>query len=805
MNMVHMSEERGRRRCLLGKKCKGIACEHCWSFNLTPAFNKNNNNNNNIVADDEDIPLTSCCNEHDDDDDNELNRPVALSDESDDNNDGVGYTNYKQPIRFRLGRYDGYATLGQGGRVSMHDSWENLKPSSSTNSDHAEHNDSSDEGDFVSYWGKDDDDDDDNDDESNTDSSFCSTDKQINLLEGEHFNSNRDASIDIDSDDDEEEDDDDDSRVEFTIRPIPLQYRQYQGGLALGQNTIHPSSTRQFGWFQREQLKVDDRVADNNTRSTTPMQRRHRNRNNGLWGWMRRRQHPILEAEFDNSERDEDCDGQLLQPEGGEDDSLLEASSSTDEIRHNCVFTTPELSQYDRALSNAQSNAVSIKQDNNIFGNDRRGRGGIFALPIVRPLFRTRPPGGFTDNQDNLVDDDESRGEDDLPSRRDHDAVVQSISQGIASTNDNMLLLDASNLDNNDHSKHQSRPPNLLERIFITRFLQSPDGGDRTNNRKMKQLHNLLRKEDWLLATSLLQSNPELAQTWYKVDRLYGGRYDGEALPIHAACALCPPASFIEMLGNLYPEGLLEKDKAFNRCSLHVACRSLADSSVIKVLTQMKPRCVMEGDSLKRVPLHYLIKNYTTFGYDDDDISISEGTVEDNTETEDGSDIIDNTNQDGMVALKILLTTNRDCVYVADHRGWNPLHVACSCSSRRGMIRVMRLLLKIWPESVNTKTNKDSDVFACVDMAGKHHPTKDKVIKLLTEAKFKLDESASNAEENKLSGDDVSNEDDDEDEEDEISDSPPEHGVESNEGESNMHLLLPIETHCPEGVLISLP
>lgn len=50
-------------------------------------------------------------------------------------------------------------------------------------------------------------------------------------------------------------------------------------------------------------------------------------------------------------------------------------------------------------------------------------------------------------------------------------------------------------------------------------------------------------------------------------------RYDGEALPIHAACALRPPSSFIETLAKLYPVSLAEKDKKFGRVPLHVACR----------------------------------------------------------------------------------------------------------------------------------------------------------------------------------------------------------------------------------------
>lgn len=135
--------------------------------------------------------------------------------------------------------------------------------------------------------------------------------------------------------------------------------------------------------------------------------------------------------------------------------------------------------------------------------------------------------------------------------------------------------------------------------------------------------------------------------------------------------------------------------------------------------------------------MHYLIKNYSTFGDDSDDISIEEDTIGniDDSDTNRG----DRNKEDGMIALNLFVTTNPNCVRAADHRGWLPLHVTCSCSSRKGMIRVLRLLLKIWPESIGAKTDKGSDAFACVDMAGKHHPTKEKVISLLKEAKGIVD------------------------------------------------------------------
>eukprot|EP00577_Skeletonema_sp_RCC1716_P014725 CAMPEP_0113406968 /NCGR_PEP_ID=MMETSP0013_2-20120614/19799_1 /TAXON_ID=2843 ORGANISM="Skeletonema costatum, Strain 1716" /NCGR_SAMPLE_ID=MMETSP0013_2 /ASSEMBLY_ACC=CAM_ASM_000158 /LENGTH=467 /DNA_ID=CAMNT_0000292859 /DNA_START=21 /DNA_END=1424 /DNA_ORIENTATION=+ /assembly_acc=CAM_ASM_000158 len=394
--------------------------------------------------------------------------------------------------------------------------------------------------------------------------------------------------------------------------------------------------------------------------------------------------------------------------------------------------------QYQGGVRHSFSTNRDVSNNASI-GNDRNRRGeGILSLPIIRPFLR-RSHQGFSDhanefnNSNDEVDDDDDNDEHDCnnaPSQEDRAAVMKSISDGIVGThsNDPMLLNSA------DNSKdQQSTPPNLLNRIFLTRFIQVPH---RNEEALLRQLHDLLRKEDWSLATKLLESKPTLARKWHSVKRLYGGKFDAEVLPIHSACALCPPASFIQTLAAIYPEGLLMKEKAFGRIPLHIACRSLADSSVIKVLCDMEPRSVIERDSLKRAALHYLIKNYNRFGQDDGEGVDEDTEIEDESLNQSTTNPNDNDKStDGIVALKLLVETNIDCVKAADHRGWIPLHVACSCSARQGMIRVMKILIDWWPESVNAKTEKNSDVFACVEMAGKHHATKDKVVALLKEAR----------------------------------------------------------------------
>lgn len=218
--------------------------------------------------------------------------------------------------------------------------------------------------------------------------------------------------------------------------------------------------------------------------------------------------------------------------------------------------------------------------------------GDILSLPIIHPFLRSS---GYTDRRSkthllNILEDEvdcniSENDVSDLTARRDHAVVIQSISCGIAGKTDNSLLRDAN---------CESVIP-IQNKRFLSWIVH---GFNRISNQShITQLHILLQKEDWSLATIMLKSNPELAQIWHRVDRLYDGKYGGAVLPIHAACAMNPPPSFIDFIANLYPEGLLEKDKAFDRVPLHVACRGVAKSGVIRVLCEIEPKCVDETDT----------------------------------------------------------------------------------------------------------------------------------------------------------------------------------------------------------------
>jgi hypothetical protein len=514
---------------------------------------------------------------------------------------------------------------------------------------------------------------------------------------------------------------------------------------------------REIGW---NDLHVDDgRYHDhvdnnddndaNGKREGRWFQRRHRRPQNensseqreGRWGFGRRR--PLHEDA--NDEPREEIVIYCVPDEST--DAHHDSDDSSDDCGH--VMATPiHPNEQKRPQSPLRFGRCG---DNN---HDRSNYGTRLAnLPIIRP-FLTGPRKGFQDNptndsEINMEEDQTSNFTTDLPSKQDREVVMQSISEGIAGVQDDTLALDA---DDVTSQQHPNRPPLFLRPI--ARLFRGPHLQQR-NIKSIQEFHKLLRKEDWTLATAMLRANPLIPQTWHSVERLYGGRYDGEVLPLHAACALCPPVSFIEELATIYPEALMAKEKSFGRVPLQVACRSLAHSSVIKLLCQMEPQCVMERDSLNRVALHYLIKNYTALG---DDLELGalsnaaneESSSQNSAATDDEIveiQIIEEENRppddDGLTALKIMLEAELECVQIADHRLWIPLHVACSSSSRKGMTNVIKLLLDAWPKSVLCKTSKGSDVFDCVEMAGRHHPTKDLVLAILRDAKIQVQDDPS--------------------------------------------------------------
>ena len=273
--------------------------------------------------------------------------------------------------------------------------------------------------------------------------------------------------------------------------------------------------------------------------------------------WSLRRKHA---RSNDNVQREEillycatDIDNLDRHPSAYDDDD------SSDDCGH--AMPTPAIQSQKRSQSPLH---IGRRDQNKSKNNHSKGNGPLANLRVIRP-FLIGSQRGFEDNPHEITSDgnidDESLSDYAIenPSQQDRDIVMQSISEGISGIHDESLALDA---DDSISYQHHNHPPR-----FFARLLNRPNERCQQRNTKVaiKEFHKLLRKEDWSLATTMLRSNPVLPRTWHHVTRLYGGKFDGEVLPLHAACALCPPASFVEELASIYPDALLAKEKSFGR------------------------------------------------------------------------------------------------------------------------------------------------------------------------------------------------------------------------------------------------
>ena len=126
-------------------------------------------------------------------------------------------------------------------------------------------------------------------------------------------------------------------------------------------------------------------------------------------------------------------------------------------------------------------------------------------------------------------------------------------------------------------------------------------------------LYEAIGKSDWKGATNLAELRPDEASTWvvrYKRDP-NGNRVTGpndilwRFLPVHSACALNPPATFLRTLLQSYPNGARTLDDQ-GLLPLHYACGASCSREVLYVLLMSFPQAALKEDPNGMLPLHYL-------------------------------------------------------------------------------------------------------------------------------------------------------------------------------------------------------
>uniref|UniRef100_A0A7R9WIX1 Uncharacterized protein n=1 Tax=Pseudictyota dubia TaxID=2749911 RepID=A0A7R9WIX1_9STRA len=217
------------------------------------------------------------------------------------------------------------------------------------------------------------------------------------------------------------------------------------------------------------------------------------------------------------------------------------------------------------------------------------------------------------------------------------------------------------------------------------------------------RINKLIQEEEWDLVIQQAKSHPGEVRSWSCRPGFFEGVKDSDVLPIHEAVSMGAPVNVVKALVEAFPQGLTERESAYRRLPIHIACRhggDKMDKEVVKYLIGAYPLGVATDDILGRVPLHYTCSN---------------GAEE---------EIVD-----------MLMTSCAGATRAYDRRGWLPIHVACSVGASYHVVKVM---LDAFPASVALTTNKGSTPRRCCDMT-RNSRDYDRICEMLEKARDEWD------------------------------------------------------------------
>ena len=177
-------------------------------------------------------------------------------------------------------------------------------------------------------------------------------------------------------------------------------------------------------------------------------------------------------------------------------------------------------------------------------------------------------------------------------------------------------------------------------------------------------LFRLVLKKEWANAAKRCKSVPNEAGTWIVTKGFHGNL---RFLPLHKACVLQPPVSFIQSLNEAYPDGAKSKDQD-GWLPLHCACFYGAGHEIVDCLLIANPNGAHSKDDEGRMPLHYASLKAATEG-----------------------------------VVSSLLRANPKAAVSKDDEGRLPIHHACSKGAPDGVVEA---LLKVSPKGAQSKDDQ---------------------------------------------------------------------------------------------------
>jgi len=272
------------------------------------------------------------------------------------------------------------------------------------------------------------------------------------------------------------------------------------------------------------------------------------------------------------------------------------------------------------------------------------------------------------------------------------------------------VFMERYNFDNRSKRRHSgSNHRRTLPLETLELFEQRDDDcfGRSDSNKPSQSLVEAITRKDWTAAALRAQRRPDGARVWETV--LVRGQRTS-LLPLHYACTLRPPVSFIRTLLDLAPETAKAKDLK-GRLPLHWAC-DVAGSSpeVIDLLLAAH----QDGACTQECKYGFLPLHIACFWEAQNDQSRG----------------IANTKERALI-VETLIEAFPKGIWYRDKKDWLPLHIA----SRTGTAAVVSVLLNFPAGAKDAdqdgrlpihlaclNSGKDKDVVAIIDALVKIHP-----------------------------------------------------------------------------------
>jgi len=213
-------------------------------------------------------------------------------------------------------------------------------------------------------------------------------------------------------------------------------------------------------------------------------------------------------------------------------------------------------------------------------------------------------------------------------------------------------------------------------------------------------LFRLVLKKDWKAAANRANTFPDEASTWI-VTKGFNGNL--RFLPLHKACVLQPPLSFVETLLHAYPDGARSADQD-GWLPIHCACFYGATETVINAILIANPKGAQSKDEDGRLPLHYACLKGAAQGVVDVLVgAFPKGAM---SKDDEGRLPLHHACSKGASegVIDALLKASPKGAQSKDDQGRLPLHHACRKNASE---RIIRTLLRVYPRAAQIKDDQD--------------------------------------------------------------------------------------------------